>query len=107
MRPTQTIESAVAAVVSRIDFASIHKAMRLSGWQWGCGQESKVPTMSELTKTAEDLVREVLKPLPAGKTERQVGSGGFRAERKQINGQNFINLSFVFRETGWYQSQVR
>ena len=87
----QTDEEIIEDILDKFDFGKVQKAMELLEWTWA-GQG--YPKIGEMRETARGLLKN-LKSLDEG----GVGTGGFLARKRTIEGEPFYELSFVL--TSW------
>jgi hypothetical protein len=61
-------------VMDNFDFKKVHKVMQILNWTWGSYGKEKVPSITELKKTAKKLLKQAEK-----NSYGNVGTGGFHA----------------------------
>lgn len=84
-------------ILQDFEFEKVHEVMEHVGWTWG--NEKHAPPPTEIRKTAECLLNDVIQGVQknGGNSEYIVGTGGLRAEYHPWGG---LSLCFVLEEAG-------
>ena len=86
---------AIDKIIKGFDFERVHKIMLLLNWTWF--PRNTVPTIEELKKTAESLLKQAEIEFEKTKIFSNIETGGFVAEATQFG----LRLFFVTNESSF------
>ena len=103
----EPLDEMIDEIMDEFNFATVHKAMVALDWKWAVTSNNNVPTMDELRKEAERLLRNAAEVRLGGYKDTHWelgvihGTGGFQAtafcdkNKTRITG---LDLKFVVAE---------
>lgn len=84
-------------VLNGFNFRKVQDVMRTTNWKWACSNgEYEIPSLYEMIKTAERLLRTIIKNYGRGKFT-SLCNGGFRAS---LDEDDFLTLEFIAESSG-------
>lgn len=85
-------EKMIMDVLDDFNFRKVHDVMGITNWKWACRNgDYEIPSLYEMIKTAEQLLRTIIKNYGKGKYT-YVLSGGFKAS---LDEDDFLMLEFI------------
>ena len=102
--PREHIDEMVKEVIEEFDFSRVILTMRALNWTWGMG--TTVPSMEDLKRTAEYLLRGSIKGAIKSKDLREWegymnATGGFKATAYRNRYKTITSIHLEFVVTSW------
>lgn len=91
----ENITEKIDEVLDKFDFEKVHHVMEFLEWTWGGDEDSHIPDIPELRKTARKLLKDASE---IKKGRRCTSTGGFYAEAEYYRKQIYLRLYFAVEE---------
>ena len=90
-------EKMIMDVLDDFNFRKVHDVMGITNWKWACRNGNlEIPSLYEMIKTAEELLRTIIKNYGQGK-HSSIYNGGFKAS---LDAGDFLTLEFIAELSG-------
>ena len=90
-------EKMIMDVLDNFNFRKVHDVMGITNWKWACRNGNlEIPSLYEMIKTAEELLRTIIKNYGQGK-HSSICNGGFKAS---LDEGDFLTLEFIAESSG-------